>query len=277
LAQNFWGPEDNQSELERILRQTFPKIKAKLPTHPSKQPKFEIGDFDSGINLQQTSNATPGLTYQGGPQHTSNQQGGGAQAQQAAQAELDTSLQGKDPNACPPWLNKACLDILSRMLETTFRNFQQTARRPSHIDPPFRALPICVPNEEITLPGIPYGGPLGSFVQVSCFQVPAQMFRAEVQSMAQALETTAAFGDVEWQVTVDGVPYHPWEQIYTQLWDWPITPLCSPIHLVSNQTICLNARSLSTLTHLATARICGYYYPVRSEAGDGSVRSTIVD
>jgi len=260
--------EGGGSELDRVLRQTFPKIKSKLPSKPSPQPKFEIGDFDSAVNLQNQVLPTPGLTYQGGPQSA----GGGSPVQRRIQRKLDHLFAGIDPKQIPEWMNDAGLEVLSRMLETTFRNFQQTSRRPSHMDPPFQAQPIDVYASGVTLVG---GSP--DFTPIVTFKVPSTQFRAEIQSLGQAAETDAAFNDIEWQVVVDGTPYHPWEAVDMQLWQIvPPTPLSSPIHLISNRTITLQAVSLSARTHIVSGRIGGWFYPVRSETGP-EIRSTIVD
>ena len=253
------------SELDRVLRGTFKSVSKKEAEHLLSG----LGDYDSAAAI--STQKTPGLTYQGGPQSA----GGGGIVARRVQDKLDALFAGIDRTKCPTWLTVECCEVLSRCLETTFRNFQLTSRLPSHISPPFPAQ-LIEEASDVDIPGAPYGG-ASSFVKVVCFKIPAFAYRGEIKGASQALENAAAWLDVEWRITVDGSPYHPFERFIGQRWlSVPGSDLCAPIHLVSNQTICLEARSLSMASHHAFADLCGWFYPVRSETGP-EIRSTLVD
>ena len=176
-------------------------------------------------------------------------------------------------DSCPDWFNRYCFQILSRFLEETFRNFQVTARPPSHIAPPFNSTPIdSYPSGVVAIPG-----GVTTFTTVTSFQVPATRTRGEIVSAGQSAESAAAFSDLAWRITVNGTPFPPWNDIRIQLWEMaPPTKLCSAIHLLGGETIALQARSLSANSHSVLGRLCGWHYQVRSEAGN-EVKSTLVD
>lgn len=179
-----------------------------------------------------------------------------------------------DPQICPPWLkDPGCADALSRLLEQTLRNFQQTARLPSHVSPPFQAKPIAA-KDCVIIPAV--GTAANPFTDVICFTVSSTRFRGEVQAVGQLAESAAAWLDLEWRITVDGQPYHPYISMIGQSWDWFKTPLCAPIHLISEQVICLQARAIVNGPYEVCGRLCGWEYPVRTEVGD-VIASTLVD
>lgn len=179
------------------------------------------------------------------------------------------------PVSCPSWMNPDCLLLLSRFLEETFRNFPLNARPPSHIEPPFKALPIDIFPAAVNVV-IPAGAP-GAWTTVVTFLLSANRHRGEIHALGQSAESGAAFADLEWRVRIDGQPYDPYTSILMQLWQMvPPTPLCTPIHLRPDQTIDIQARSVAAGPHQVRARICGYFYPVRAEKGD-EIGSTLVD
>ncbi len=230
----------------------------------------DLGDFDSNVvNTQQD----PGIAYGGGRQT----QQTGMRGRQAGRLEGAYAhiFDGIDPKLCPPWLTTQCLHVLSRFLEETFRNFQQHVRLPSHINPPF--VKRCIdefPIGLVTIPGGSYGA--GAFVEVVCFQVPEGRFRGIVTSIGQSAESAAAFSDLEWNITVNGVVVDCYEAIRIQIGDMlHPTPVMLP-NLQGGDRICINAASLSAAPHEVLGRLFGWYYPVRSEGGV-SIKSTIVD
>jgi hypothetical protein len=175
---------------------------------------------------------------------------------------------------CPPWMTEDCLRVLSRFLEETFRNFQVNARPPSHLAPPFTAKPIdAFPAAPVAI-----GGGAGvSFVSVASARVPRSMYRGEIWFAGQSAESAVAFSDIAWQIMVGGIPIDPWRDVRIQIWEMvPPTPLCAPIHVHAGQIVEIRARSLSGAAHSVLGRISGWFYKVRSEAGD-EIKSTIVD
>jgi hypothetical protein len=250
-------------ELERVLRSIFPEL----------APPDEgggLGDIDPGerANVEQV----PGLAYSGGPQPQ--RTGAAGRVAQAYSAWINAVYGGVDPTKCPPPFNSPeCMDVLSRLLEGTFRNFQLTSRPPSHIAPPFSARCIDVVANEVTIPGT-YGG---AFTTVCTFTVPVGKWRGVVVDAGHALESLAAWADVEWRITLNGTPYEPYASVRTQIWDMVNDSKLCPIHLLPRDRVSLEARSLSSASHTAWARLSGWYYPVRSEVGGREIRATLVD
>lgn len=253
------------SELERILGKTFPALQA--GGRPRR--RLSLGDFDPAT-VNTAPGADPGMLYAGGPQ---TQQAGPAGTEaQALQKKLGNLFDGVDLSKCGPWANPDCLNLISRMLEQTFRNFQLTARPPSYDQPPFVGRPI-----DVFTPAAGVAVPVGSFVTLVSFQCPPGNWRAEISAAAQGLESVFAFGDVTWRITVDGIPIPPWEAVTTQLWKEPTTPLVTKIHLRGGQIVALQAQATVQADHMACGRLSGWAYPLRANTGDDSARATIVD
>lgn len=247
-------------ELERVLRDVFGDESRK---------REGIGDVDPDSSRQ-----SPGIAYAGGPQP---QRGGMAgRVAQAYSAWVEGIYGGVDPGKCPPPFNSPdCMDVLSRLLETTFRNFQLTSRPPSHIAPPFSAVPFDVDSYEVALPGDPYAP--GPWTPVVCYVVPAIQCRGVAVEFGHALENLSAWQDVEWRLTKNGTPLEPWVGIKKQIWDIIESGKSTTrVHLRPRDKLCIEARSLSSSTHFAWGRISGWYYPTRSESGN-EIRSTLVD
>lgn len=257
------GPiEYGDSELARILRSAFgPRKQADhgLRVHRSRGAGLE----DVEVNLLGKS---PGLMYAEGKQT----QKGGMRGREAQLFSEDLN-----PPDCPSWmLSDDCRDSVSRLLEQTFRNFQLAARRPSHIDPPFSARPIN-PSDTITIAAA--GTAAGPWTSIVCYTVSATRFRGEIPSVGHIVTNALDWLDIEWRITVDGTPLSPWNSIIGQHWDWlHPTILGTPIHLISGQTICVQARALVNGPYEVSARMWGWEYPVRVETGR-EIRSTIVD
>jgi hypothetical protein len=253
------------SELDRILGKTFPALQA--GGRPRR--RTALGDFDPAT-VNTSPGADPGMIYAGGPQ--TQQAGPAGQVGQELEKKLSKLFDGIDLSKCGPWANPDCLDLISRMLEQTFRNFQLTARPPSYDQPPFVGRPIDVFT--------PAGGvavPVGAFVTLVSFQCPPGNWRAEIASVAQGLESVFAFNDVTWRITVDGTPLVPWNAVIGQLWPGPSTPLPTKIHLRGGQIAALQASAAVQSDHFACARLSGWAYPLRANTGDDSARATIVD
>jgi hypothetical protein len=256
-------------DLERVLGSIFPEQAA---AEAAARQKAGLGDVDPGMvaNVQQD----PGLAYQGG--WTNQRAGPAGQVARAYSGFIDAIYAGIDRTKCPNWLTPECLDVVSRLLEQTFRNFQLTARPPSHIAPPFPARCIDCFND-VDLPGNTMYAAAG-FVKLCCVTIPKGRWRGVVVDFGQALESAAAWLDVEWRVTLNGDPYPPYVGIRRQLWDSILRSKTCEIHLMPQDTLCLEAKSLSATPHHAFSRVFGWYYPVRSETGGGrEIRSTIVD
>jgi len=245
--------QQGRTELERVL--------GDMMRPPRKLRRGGLGDFDSSNN--NVYGQGPGLTQAGQAGSSSVQTG-----------KLDRAYgnlaAGIDLKKCPPWMTPECLELLSRMIEETFRNFQLHARRPSHIDPPFTAKPIdAVPAGTVAIVA-------GVFTTIATFTVPQGKNRAEIVAAGQSAEAAAAFADITWRIRVDTVPYAPWNAVLIQLWDMiPPTPLCAPIHLRGGQTVDIQAAGIAG-PHTVMARLCGWQYPTRVESGD-DIRSTVVD
>ncbi len=256
-----------ESELDKVLGSAFGQSRKgrarRLRVHRSREAG--VGDYDS--NSANVEGKVPGLVYAEGWQT----QKGGMRGEDAKiySEELD-------PKNCPPWLiNDDCRNSISRLLEQTFKNFQQNTRLPSHINPPFQGRPIADKNTVI-LPA-PGTGP-ATFTTVVCHTVPGlSRFRGELDSIGHLAESAAAWLDIEWRITLNGTPVEPYVGIIGQCFDWlHPTSLCTPIHMISQHVVCLEARALVGGPYEVQGRLCGWEYPVRVETGR-EIRSTIVD
>jgi hypothetical protein len=260
-------PRDD--ELDRVLRGTFGRTRNPKLRKPNGSG---LGDFDSE-NVS-SEGVAPGVTYSGGPQ---TQQGG---PKGRARREMERAWEGTlgriDRSKCPPWFNEECFDALSRLLEETFRNFQLHTRRPSHIDPPFRATPIDLfPAAVVAIPGGGYGA--GTYTPVTpSFRVPKTHVRGVLVAAGQSAESAAAFSDLSWRIKIAGTPHPIYNDFRIQLFQMvPPTPM-GLIHLEAGQLVEFEAASLSAAAHSVMARLVGWHYPTRSEMG-GGIGSTIVD
>jgi hypothetical protein len=249
-----------ESEIDRILRETFGDAAA--------EAEGLSGPVDQAIQRQETGYAHQ-VTYEGSPQ-TQRSGAVGTAARSLAEA-WQKAFSGIRRKQCPPWLTPDCLELLSRGIEQTFRNFQLTGRRPSHIDPPFSATAI---DEFPRLGNVVIGL---AAVTVASFTMPRGHFRGVISSIGQALESEAAFADVNWIILRNGAPVGPWGTFRQHAFQFsPPTHLCSPIHLRGGDTVSIQAASVAAPPHNAGARLCGWFYPVRVEADD-NIRSTLVD
>jgi hypothetical protein len=213
----------------------------------------------------------PGQVYAGGPQ--TQRQGLRGQVSEGLMKRWDHLFRGKDPQRCGPINTHECAEIISRLLEQTFRNFQLTARPPSHLAPPFSATPIDSFPQAGNLPV-----PIGVFVVVAQFQMPTGNYRGVIHSLGQALESEAAFADVVWRIRKNGVVVQPpgtWTAAHAYQFA-PPTPAAVPIPLRGGDLVTFEASALLFGGHFALARLSGWFYPVRVEM-DNQIGSTLVD
>lgn len=249
------GDNNIKSELDRVLEKTFrvsPKVAASLGE------ALQRNMSDMGLS--------PGTSYAGGPQTGPSGQGRKAASYKDKLAKL---FDGIDLSKCGPLGNEDCAELISRLLEQTFRNFQLTARPPSHVAPPYPSTPIDVFAADVAIP-------VGVFTPICTFVMPAGLYRGEILSAFQCCESQLAFVDMIWRITVDGQPYAPWNAIMMQLWPNNVSPLAAPIHLQGEQTIQLEAMGI-VAPHTATGRLSGWFYLMRANVGGNTAQSTIVD
>jgi hypothetical protein len=213
----------------------------------------------------------PGQVYAGGPQ--TQQQGLRGQVSEGLMKRWDHLFRGKDPKRCGFIYTHECADIISRLLEQTFRNFQLTARPPSHIAPPFSATPID---------SFPTAGniivPIGVFIPIATFTMPTGNYRGVISAVGQALESEAAFADVVWRIRKNGIVVFPpgtWTAAHAYQFS-PPTRMASPIHLRGSDVVTFEAAAIVFGGHFALARLSGWFYPVRVEM-DNTIGSTLVD
>lgn len=258
--------ERGDSELDRVLHQQFPKAGAKKPGGSKLPPGRRPGLGDD--NQNQTMK--PGFAYIGGPQP---QQGGMAGQVAAAASNAMVPKTG-----CPDWLqNKQCMDLISRMLEETFHNFQMTSRLPSHINMPFRAYTLDEWTMTTTsIPSGSYSAP-GPWTTVVNFVIPATN-RGAIVAAGQGVDVINAWNFLEWRIVLGGIPHYKYQGIRMQIWEFcPVSPLYFSINLDPGIRAQMQVRNWSpTTSYNAWGRLVGWYYPVRSEDG-GSIRSTLVD
>ncbi len=212
----------------------------------------------------------PGIAYAGGAQRQ--QEGLRGRRMSAFAEKWAKPLDDIDRAKCGAWANEDCLELVSRMIERTFRNMQITGRRPSHIDPPFIAKEIRV-------------HPMGvnflltnavAYIDLATFTVPAGA-RAEITAIGTDAESGAAFADLSWRILIDGTPLPDYSDIRRRLFELaPPTPLIVPIHLTSPNRIQLQVRSISGAVHQVFGFIGGWYYAVRTEVGP-VIESTLVE
>lgn len=235
-------------ELDRVLRQTF-----KRPGAKARPGGRGLGSFDTGRdrNIQGRS---PGMVGRD------------------AVGPMGRALDEISTETCPPWMNQDCLEVLSRFLEETFRNFQVNARPPSHIEAPFKARIIDA------FPANYYQIASTNFTTIpGCSFAADQRYRGEIWYLGQAAPSLAAYEDLAWRIVVNGVPYEPYEDIRFQIAEFvPPTKLPAPIHVAPKGLVELQVRSISGDPYYVLGRIAGWYYPIRSESGD-EVKSTLVD
>lgn len=248
-------------ELDRVLKHSFPRL--------SRAEKASLGEMiNAELNNQGLS---PGNTYQGGPQRQKT--GPRGQIALALEKRWQELLTGVKLDNCGTLANPDCLEVISRLLEQTFRNFQLTARRPSHMDPPFTAKII---DEFSTCPVVIPAG--GIFTTVVSFSIPGGKYRGVIKEGGQSTDAVVNWDSLTWRVIVDTIPYQPYLGVPMQMWQMvPPTQLPVPIRLRGGQTIALQAANASAADINVVGRFGGWYYPVRSEAGDDSIRSTLVD
>lgn len=184
-------------------------------------------------------------------------------------------LDGAPFQDCYPF-GPPTLRVFSRLLEDTFRNGVVNTKSPSLLEPPFQALPIDeFPDTPVTIPGGTYGA--GTPVTVAAFTLPRARYRGIITHVGQSAENAAAFADLSWRIAVNGLAIDPWIDVRIQLWEMaPPTMLCTGVQLRAGDTVAIQASSLSLLDHFVLGRICGWFFPVRSESGD-EIRSTFVD
>jgi hypothetical protein len=213
----------------------------------------------------------PGTVYAGGPQ--TQQQGLRGRTSESLMKRWDHLFRGKNPQRCGPIATHECADILSRLIEQTFRNFQVTARPPSHMAPPFSATPID---------SFPLAGnvivPVGAFIPVAVFLMPSGNYRGVISAVGQALESEAAFADVTWRIVKNGLVVSPpgtWTAAHAYQFA-PPTPLAAPLHLRGGDAVSFEASAILFGGHTALARLSGWFYPVRVEM-DNTIGSTLVD
>lgn len=268
------------SPLDRTLRNIFgrvpdtARVKATpfndgLPVEIVERPTAGLGGIMEERNPSVIGNL-PGATYAGGPQ--TQQQGLRGQISQDLMRRWDHLFMGKNPAVCGPVNTHECADIISRLLEQTFRNFQLTARPPSHIAPPFSATPIDVFPVAGNIPV-----PIGAFVVVASFTMPTGNYRGVISALGQALESEAAFADVVWRVQKNGQVVFPpgtWTAAHAYQFS-PPTRLSSPIHLRGGDTVTFEAAAVLGGAHLALARLFGWFYPVRVNMDN--IGATLVD
>lgn len=246
---------EGRDELSRLLGQTFGR--KKRPQAKDVGLGSYGGNFDSSRDVP-TEGQVPGIVYQGGKPRAD---------------KYGAVFAGVEKDNCPPWLTPDCLDVISRLLEQTFRNFQLGARPPSHIEPPFVADCIDV-FTKVAIAAVPSGAP--PFVNVACFQVPESRRRGEIVCAGHAVDNPLSWSDLEWRITINGTPIDHYRSILFQIFNWlPLSKICLP-HMVSSDTICLQAKSISGAAHVVYGRLFGWHYPVRAESGS-RIASTIVD
>lgn len=254
---------DGRSEIDRLLGDIYPR---------RRKPGRGLGDVIRNPNEQ--GHVVGPVTYADGPQR----QKGGPEGTDAQKVEkkLEKILDGIDLSKCGPLGDPNCLELLSRMLEQTFRNFQLTARPPSHVKPPYGSTPIDAfgVTGGVALPAV---GAAGAFTDICSFQMPAGSKRGEITHAGQCLESEFAFNDVEWRIVVDTTPSTPWNGFFKHLWNFlPPTELAAPVHLQGNQTVRLQARAILN-PHTADGRLTGWHYLMRANVGGLTAQSTIVD
>lgn len=265
---------NNDTELARVLRATFGRIPERERETLVQQAQNLAGQLGQ-IDISEEGRA-PGLAYGGGPQ---TQKGGlKGKAAQTLDNFYARIFDGIDRSKCGVFAYPECLEVLSRMIEVTFRNFIQHVRLPSHQIPPFTARVIDA--FPATFPvSVPGGPPPPPFVVVAGFTVPSGKFRGVITHLGLSAESATAFADLLWEVTKNGVGFDPYIAIPLQLWEMvPPTPLCNPIHLRARDVIQIRVQNVNLVdAHQVGARLCGWYYPVRNESGGQEIKATMVD
>lgn len=211
----------------------------------------------------------PGQVYGGGPQ--TQKQGLRGRTSEALMKRWDHLFRGKNPAMCGPINTHECADIISRLLEQTFRNFQLTARPPSHLAPPFSAKGID------TLQFLPINI-VNIFFPIATFTMPTGNYRGVIATFGQDAENAAAFLDLNWRITINGQPVRPY-QLFNLQFQSITNParLCTPIQLRGGDVVSLEASMIAGPgPHFLFARLCGWFYPVRVEM-DNQIGSTLVD
>lgn len=184
-------------------------------------------------------------------------------------------LDGIDPKCVGPFAHPDCLELFSRATEQTLSTFQLTARRPSHIDPPFSAKDFRIWGTGPTVVNAVFP----AYQTLFAFTMP-DSHRGVVVDLGQALDSEALFPLVSWRIRVGQEVLGEFRDIRSHVWSMASpTHLCDPIHLRGNEQfelqIAIIAPPLVPPIN-ANWQVCGWHWPVRSESGDNS-KSTITD
>jgi hypothetical protein len=185
-------------------------------------------------------------------------------------------LDGIRLECVPPGLREIlqcpdALEVASRTIEQTFRNFQIHSRRPSHIDPPFSATRIHGFATTVVNSLFP------AYTTLFDFTTPAET-RGVIAEIGQQLDSEGLFSVVSWRILLSGVPFPPYNDIRNHLWNMVgPTRLCDPIRLRGDERFTLQATRTDFLIPTnVTWQVCGWTYPVRAETGN-NIKSTLTD
>lgn len=251
-----------ENELDRLLQTTFPSLSGS-----------GLGDTPYAENPSRAGLA-PGTTYQGGPQTQAKGQGRRAQV---LKRKLGKLFDGIDLEKCGPLASPDCVELLSRLLEQTFRNFIGHSARPAWVDPPYIGRPTDGSLGVVTVA-------VGVFTPLATVVIPPGA-KGEIVEIGTGIINpgnptyidSGIARDLIFSLQVDGAPFAPWGLMTGfQPWSWPTpTRLPQAIHLRGEQTITIGATAI-VAPHDCVARLGGWIYTPRVDTGD-EARSTITD
>lgn len=234
-------------------------------------PEPSLGDFFDRQHADQSESLPLGIQYAQGPEA----RGLRGAAPSAWAEKWGHPLNGIDLRCVPPELRcPEVWELLSRILEKTFRDISLTARPPSHIVPPFSTMY----GGRIHLLGTGNVIGAGVYAPVITGAQSADQNRGVLETLGIRAESEAALADCEFRLTVGGNPVTPYSDFRCFAFPFsPMQPFPVPIPLGPSSTdILLECASISGAAHSIIAQIGGWSYPTRVEVGD-NVKSTIVD
>lgn len=211
---------------------------------------------------------TPGLLYGAGPQ--TQPYGARGTRSEGLAARLDALFDGLPQEDLP---SGATMEVFSRMLEQTFRNFYVHALSPPWLQPPFQAqAENCLDIfETITF------GPAASDTVILTMDPLSQGERGVIVAFAHELENAAAFADVTVTLKKSGKPLPCYTNFNEQLADFgnPRAGFSAPItHLRAGDAFQVVVRSANA--HTGSFRFAGWKWLVRAEMGQ-QAKSTLTD
>lgn len=256
---------NGRSELDRLLYQTFVGGKAGL------------GDYRDDNVARDLARQDPGFTYGGGPQR---QPGGPAgRKERKARTRWDRLYSGLDRSKCGPLAMEDCAEVLSRLLEATFRNAWLNTKPATWIEPPARARPI---DHWTQLSG----QTIAAGATESIIQGPHRIeggLIGVLRRIGMEGDTSGSWTFLKFTLRIGGSaaamnPHYHYKNITMQLGK-PSDPteLACPIYIREGVLYDLVCENTDAVSHQVYGRLWGWQFPHNVDLGDLSSKDLLVE